>query len=154
MGMLAAAMTAPSPVPGASLDLLPDAPLPPEFSWAAAEPSVAAALARAAAAIDEAAADPGGGPAVPEPVRDLVRGRLRSWDGTGQGPSRSWADDAVGVLPATDRPAGRLALLAAFAPYQVTKNDVQAMRPAGDAALVAVASWASMAAARAIGSWL
>jgi AhpD family alkylhydroperoxidase len=52
MGMLASAMLAPAPVPGASLDLLPDAPLPAEFSWAAGQPSIAGALARAAATIE------------------------------------------------------------------------------------------------------
>jgi AhpD family alkylhydroperoxidase len=149
MGMLASAMTAPSPVPGASLELLPDAPLPEEFSWAAGQPHVASALARAAAAVDAAA-----GLTVPEPVRELVLGRLGDWRGSAPGPSRSWADDWVGALPAADRPLGRLALLAAFAPYQVTKADIEATGPVGDAALIALASWASMAAARRIGSWL
>jgi hypothetical protein len=147
--MLASAMVAPRPVPGASLDLLPDAPLPAEFSWAVGEPPIAAALARAAAAIDAA-----GSQVIPESVRELVLDRLRDVDGRAQGPSRAWADESAGVLPAADRPWGRLALLAAFAPYQMTKADVQAIRPAGDEALVAATSWASMAAARRIGSWL
>jgi AhpD family alkylhydroperoxidase len=149
MGMLASAMTAPSPVPGAALDLLPAAPLPAEFSWAAGQPHVATALARAAAAIDAI-----GGQVIPEPARALVLDRLAGWDGRAQGPSRSWADDGAGRLSPADRPFGRLALLAAFAPYQVTKDDVQALAPAGSEALVTVTSWASMAAARRIGSWL
>ncbi len=149
MGMLASAMLAPAPAPGASLDLLPDAPLPAEFSWAAGQPHVAGALARAAAAIEKAGQD-----VVPEPVRDMVLDRLRGWDGKAQGPSRTWADDAVGVLSAADRPIGRLALLATFAPYQVTKEDIAAVARPGDEALIALTSWASMAAARTIGSWL
>jgi AhpD family alkylhydroperoxidase len=149
MGMLASAMTTPSPVPGASLELLPDAPLPAEFSWAAGQPPVASALARAAAAVNTAA-----GLTVPEPVRELVLGRLRDWRGSTPGLSRSWADDAAGALSPADRPLGRLALLAAFAPHQVTKADIEGTGPAGDAALVALTSWASMAAARRIGSWL
>jgi hypothetical protein len=149
MGMLASAMVAPSPVPGASLDLLPDASLPAEYSWAAAESPVAAALARAAAAVDGA-----GSRTIPEPVRELVLERLRDWDGKPQGPSRSWADDSAAVLSPADRPMGRLALLSAFAPYQVTRSDIQATVPSGDEALVVLTSWASMAAARRIGSWL
>jgi AhpD family alkylhydroperoxidase len=149
MGMLASAMVAPSPVPGASLDLLPDAPLPAEFSWAGGEPPIAAALARAAAAIDAA-----GSRTIPEPVRELVLDRLRDWDGRVPGPSRAWADEAAGVLSPGDRPLGRLALLAAFAPHQITKSDIQATGPAEDEALVATTSWASMAAARSIGSGL
>jgi len=51
MGMLASGMTSASPVPGASLDTLPDAQLPEEFSWAASDSRIAAALAGAAAAV-------------------------------------------------------------------------------------------------------
>jgi AhpD family alkylhydroperoxidase len=148
MGMLASAMVAPSPIPGASLDLLPEAPLPAELGWAAQESHVAAALARAAAAIEAA-----GSGAIPESVRALVLDRLRDWDGTAPSLSRAWLREQEGALPAADRALGRLALLTAFAPYQVTNADVQATGAGGEA-LVAATSWASMAAARKIASWL
>jgi alkylhydroperoxidase/carboxymuconolactone decarboxylase family protein YurZ len=151
MGMLASAMTSASPVPGASLDALPDAQLPEEFSWAAGDPRIAGTLAGAAAAIEDAAQ------VIPMPVRELVTGRLRTWDGRPLGPSLAWVDEAVAVLDEPDRPAGRLAILAAFAPHQVGKADVNAFRSAaksGDDALVSLTSWASMAAARTAGSWL
>jgi AhpD family alkylhydroperoxidase len=148
MGMLAEAMTTPQPVPGASLDLLPDAQLPDEFSWAAGDSRIAAALAGAAAAVEEAASG-----VVTKPVRELVAARLAAWDGRPPGPSRSWVDEAVAGLDEADRAAGRLALLAVFAPHQVGKADVAALR-ATDEAIVTVTSWASMAAARTAGSWL
>ncbi len=90
MGMLASGMTTPRPVPGASLEFLPDAALPAEFSWAARDSRIAAALGGAAAAIEEAAAQ-----VVTPPVRELVAGRLRTWDGlpparAGPGPMRRW----------------------------------------------------------------
>jgi alkylhydroperoxidase family enzyme len=152
MSMLASAMTSASPVPGASLDPLPDAPLPEEFSWAAGDSRIGAALAGAAAAVEDAAAQ-----VVTMPVRELVVGRLRTWDGQPLGPSRAWADEAVAGLDEPDRPAGRLAILTALAPYQVGKADVNGFRSAagpGDAAVVSLTSWASMAAARTVGSWL
>jgi alkylhydroperoxidase family enzyme len=149
MGMLASAMVRSKPAPGASLDLLPDAPLPAEFSWAAGEPRVAAALARAAAAIAE-----GGARVVPQRVAEMVEDRLRSWDGQPFGLSRSWADAAVAALTGTDRAAGRLALLTALAPYQVAPSDIEDLAGSGDEALIALTSWASMAAARRVGSWL
>jgi alkylhydroperoxidase family enzyme len=152
MGMLASAMTSAKAAPGDSLELVPDAPLPAEFSWAAGDPRIAAALGGAAAAIEEAAAG-----VVTQPVRELVTGRLDAWDGRPQGPSKAWADEAVAKLDEADRPAGRLAILAALAPYQVTKADVSAFRSAakaGDDAVVSLTSWASMAAARTAGSWL
>lgn len=152
MGMLAETMTSPHPVPGASLELLPTAQLPDEFSWAAGDSRIAAALAGAAAAVEEAASE-----VVTQPVRELVTARLASWDGRPQGPSKSWADEAVAGLDQADRPAGRLAMLAVLAPYQVTKADVTAYRAtakSGDQAVVTLTSWASMAAARTAGSWL
>jgi hypothetical protein len=152
MGMLASAMTSASPVPGASVEALPDAQLPEEFSWASGDSRIAATLAGAAAAVEDAAAQ-----VVTMPVRELIAERLRTWDGLPLGPSRAWADEAVAVLDETDRPAGRLAILTAFAPYQVAKADVEAFRSAaksGDEAVVTLTSWASLAAARTVGSWL
>ena len=56
------------------------------------------------------------------------------------------------------KPLGRLAMLAAFASYQVDAQVLTDARtrpgPAGDEDLVAAAGWASFAAARRIGSWL
>jgi AhpD family alkylhydroperoxidase len=149
MGMLASAMLASAPVPGASLDLLPDAPLPAEFSWAADQPAIAGAFARATAAIEAASQD-----IVPEPVREIVLDRLRGWDGRAPEMNRGWADKSAAGLAAADRPVGRLALLAAFAPYQVTQDDVREVKTTWSEALVLITAWASMAAARTIASSL
>jgi hypothetical protein len=149
MGMLASAMLEPAPAPGASLDLLPDAPLPAEFSWAAGQPHLAGALARAAAAIERAGQD-----VVPEPVRAMVLDRLRDWDGRPPDMNRGWAGKLAAGLAAADRPVGRLALLAAFAPYQVTRDDIREVNSTWSEALIMVTSWASMAIARTIASWL
>jgi alkylhydroperoxidase family enzyme len=139
------------PAPGASLTLLPDAPLPGDLSWAAGSPRVASAFARAAAAIDAAGAAAAG-----EPVRELILGELTRWGGQPPGPSRAWADDAVARLAAADRPAARLGLLTALASYQVSRFDIadfQRWHP-GDQALVGLTSWSSLAAARRVGTWL
>jgi AhpD family alkylhydroperoxidase len=154
MRMTAAVMLAPAGgrlADGTALGLLPPASLPAEFSWASGEPRVGSALARAAAAIDAAGAS-----VVSQAVRELVQQELASWDGRPPGPGRSWADAAVASLPGADRAAGRLALLAAFAPYQVVPSDISEFRRGQpeDEALIRLTSWASMAAARRIGSWL
>jgi hypothetical protein len=93
---------------------------------------------------------------VPEPVRDLVLARLASWDGRPVGRSPGWADSAVSGLAAAQRPAGRLALLTALASFQVVPSDVDAFlaEQPGDQALVELTAWASLAAARRVGSWL
>ncbi len=155
MDMLASAMVSASPAPGAALGLLPESPLPAGFAWAAGEPTVAAALARAAGTVEDA-----GKRAVPPKVRELVLDTLGGWHGRPPGPGRAWADAMVAGLAEADRAAGRLALLTALAPCQVSRNDIADVRRSTDAtadmeeALIGLTAWASMAAARKVGSWL
>ncbi|MFF4986599.1 carboxymuconolactone decarboxylase family protein [Streptosporangium saharense] len=134
--------------PGGSLGLLPMAPLPGDLSWAAGTPEVAGAFARAAAAIEAA-----GRRSVPGPVRDLLAARLAGWDGAQPGLGGAWVEEAVADLAAEDRPAGRLALLTAFASYRVGGSVVDAFTEGRreDGALVELTAWASMAAARRMG---
>ncbi|MCB5165650.1 carboxymuconolactone decarboxylase family protein [Streptomyces bambusae] len=129
--------------PGTSLGLLPEAPLPDALAWAAGNPSVAGAVARAVAAVEAA------GAWIPDGVRECVQGRLAEWDGTAPGPSRAWLAEASEGVAAADRPAAAVALLTAFAPYQVTAADVAQLRArsAGDRELIELTSWASLSAA-------
>lgn len=139
--------------PGASLDLLPPAPLPDDLAWAQGDPIIADAFGRAAAAFDAVAQQ-----ALPAQVQQLVLTRLSAWRGEEPGISRGWVEIAIETLPDPQRPLGRLALLAAFASYQVDAQVLNDARtrpgPAGDEALIAATGWASFAAARRIGSWL
>jgi hypothetical protein len=139
--------------PGASLELLAPAPLPDDLAWAQGHPVIADAFGRAAAAFDAV-----GRQALPAQVRQLVTTRLSAWRGEEPGISRSWVETATEALPESQRPLGRLALLAAFASYQVDAQILDDARtlpgPTTDAVLVAAAAWASFAAARRIGSWL
>ncbi len=57
--------------PGASLELLPAAPLPGDLSWASGDPVTEDAFARGCAAVDAA-----GARSVPASVRDLVLAEL------------------------------------------------------------------------------
>jgi AhpD family alkylhydroperoxidase len=138
-------------VPGASLDLLPAAPLPPDLSWSTANEYLAEAFARATNVIETNAAR-----TVSGDVRALVSGFLADWSGEEVGTSAAWADDAVTGLPAADRAVGKLALLTALTPThvdQVVVDDFHRAHP-GDAALVEAAAWASLAAARRVASWI
>jgi AhpD family alkylhydroperoxidase len=136
--------------PGDGLALLPDAALPAEVTWAA-NATIAGAFARASRAVSAA-----GEAALPAPARELVAARLAGWHGEPVGISRAWAEEAVSALEPAQRPAGRLALLTAFASYQVDEPVVVAARQAGagDAELVALTSWAALAAATRVGAWL
>ncbi|MBM7774517.1 AhpD family alkylhydroperoxidase [Actinokineospora baliensis] len=135
----------------APADLLPAADLPSDLAWARGNTAVATAFARAAAAIDAA-----GQRSVPASARELVCARLSDWRGEPPGLSRAWAHDAVASLPEEDRAAGRLALLTALASYQVADADIEQLRATGadDRALVELAAWASLSAARRAGQRL
>lgn len=137
--------------PGASLAALPEAALPPDLAWAAPAPAIAGAFARFAATVERA-----GEAALAADVRALVRDRVQSWRGADPGPSRQWVEDAVGALEPRTQPAGRLALLAALAPYQLDETVIRAFRAdrSGDSDLVAALAWSSFTAARRIGAWL
>ena len=139
------------PVPGASLELLPAAEPASDLGWAASSPLVAEAFARAVAAVER-----GGRRSVPVEVRELVLARLDSWDGRPPGLSRSWLEDAVLLLAPGHRSAGRLALLVAFASYQVDDGVLAAYRAGrpDEADLVETAAWSALAAARQAGTRL
>jgi AhpD family alkylhydroperoxidase len=140
-----------APEPGAALCLLPEAPAPGDLGWAAGRPVIADAFARAFAAIEEA-----GARATDGRVRAVVTNELADWSGQPAGLGRSWVDDALSGLPGADRPAGRLALLTALAPHQVGERDIEEFRRDQRTSedLIGLTAWASLAAARRVGSWL
>jgi hypothetical protein len=126
-----------------SLKLLPEAPLPAEFAWAATNPMVAGSFARMAAAEDEIEQT-----IIPKGVREVVQARVKEWTREPMPLGRAWLE--------TGDATARLALLAAFAPGEVRAADMDAARAAGldDAALVGVVSWSAFTAARRIAaSW-
>jgi hypothetical protein len=144
-------MVARTPLPGVSLGLLPEAPLPPDLGWSTSNSFVAGALARAAAVAEEA-----GRAALPNDVRELVAHRIAVWRGEVPGLSRAWVMRDVESLDEADQPLAAFALLTALAPYQVDPSIVEAFRarrPA-DQDLVGAAGWAAFIAARRVGSWL
>lgn len=140
-----------SALPGKSLEFLPAVELPQDLGWAASNPAIAGAFARAAAVIE-----PAGQRVPPEEVRALVQERARAWDGSDPGLSRRWVEDAMHELPEASKPAARLALLTALASYRVdetTISDFRLLHP-GDDALIAATAWSSFTAARKVEAWL
>jgi alkylhydroperoxidase family enzyme len=134
---------------GDSLSLLPAAPAAPDLGWTSGNATIAGAFARAVATVDATAS-------VPDAVRGLVAGRLAGWDGGPPPLSRAWVADAVRPLAPAEQAAGRLALLVAFAAYQVDPAVIDGFRrhQPSDAALVELCSWAALSAARAAGGLL
>jgi AhpD family alkylhydroperoxidase len=135
--------------PGRDGNLLPPAGPIADLEWAVGRPAVADAMNRGVAAIERAAS-----PVVPAPVRDLVRAGLADPTLTAPGLAiEGWLAGQLAVLEPAHRPAGRLALLTAWAAYRVTDADVEHFRAAGhdDADVITLTAWASLSAAREIG---
>ncbi len=130
---------------------LPELALPDDLNWAASSRAVAGAFAAFAAAADAA-----GQAALPAEVRTCVLECLRKWNGADPGMDRAWLEAAVRTLSHEHRPAARLALLAAFAPYRLDAEVILEFRgrQACDGDLLGCLAWASFSAARTIGTWL
>ncbi len=139
-------------VPGASLELLPEAPLPDDLSWAKPSPPVAGAFARFAQAVETTGAQ-----ALSAEVRAVVNHALQNWDGTEPDDINNFCREATaGLRGESEKCAGKLALLTAFAPYRVDETVVHPFSASspGDEKLISALAWSSFAAARKIGSWL
>jgi AhpD family alkylhydroperoxidase len=136
---------------GSSLALLPESELPADMGWAAPTPTVAGAFARWAAVVEIT-----GQEALPANVRALVRAHVASWNGEAPSLSRGWVEKAVPGLADAEKPAARLALLTALAPYQIDENTIAVFRAQqpGDDKLIAATAWSSFTAARRVGTWL
>ena len=138
-------------VPGASLHLLPEAPLPDDLSWAQPSKPIAGAFARFAQSIERS-----GALALSPEVRNMVGNAVEKWNGNDPGMDNGWCEEAISQLGVTDKSAGRLVLLTALAPYRVDESTVHAFSASfpGDARLLSALAWSSFTAARRVGSWL
>ncbi|WP_020542952.1 carboxymuconolactone decarboxylase family protein [Nonomuraea coxensis] len=113
---------------GASLPLIADLGGRPAPGWAGGTPAGVAYAALRTVAGD-------GGDLLSAAARAAVAGAVAAWDGEHPPMGNAWLDGPLAGLPPADRPAARLALLAALAPYRVTDADVAAWRdPGTDAA--------------------
>ena len=136
---------------GASLNLLPEAELPDDLSWAKPSDSIAAAFARFAKAVENA-----GNHSLSKNVRTAVGNAIQNWNGSDPDTNEKWYENEIKRMDGAEKTAGRLAFLTAFNPYRVDQNTVRAFSEhfPGDDILISALAWSSFTAARKIGSWL
>ena len=136
---------------GASLELLPEAPLPDDMSWAKSSLAIAGAFARFAEAVETA-----GARSLSEEVRIAVGKSARNWNGSYPAMNDGWYKDEIAHFQEADKAAGKLAFLTAFAPYMVDEESVCEFSKhfPGDETLISTLAWSSFTATRKIGSWL
>ena len=137
--------------PGESLKFLSETNLPADLEWAKPVPTVAGAFARFSAVVDYVGAH-----AVSAEVRARVQEHVQAWKGEDLGLSRSWVEQELRGLDEASEVAGRLMLLTAFAPYQISDEVVLAFRTyfPDDEKLLGALAWTSFTTARKIGTWL
>jgi hypothetical protein len=117
-------------LPGASLDLLPPAPLPDDLAYARGDPISPTCSAAPAVAFGAV-----GRQALPDPVRDLVTARLTALRGEGPGLSRAWADSAIEPLRQHSGHRGGSRCWPRSPPIRSTRKSLPRRarpRPAGD----------------------
>jgi AhpD family alkylhydroperoxidase len=137
--------------PGASLPLLSDRPSTAAPVWAGPGDTP---IGRAMAALRAATAP--GATLLTDAGQAAVRATVAGWDGSHPPLSSGWLERPLAGLPKTDRPAARLALLAAIAPYRITDAHVAELRrvhPA-DADLVRLLAWGAAIAVDRIETWV
>ena len=90
------------------------------------------------------------------PNVEMVRSILAEWDGSDPPLTNDWLRGAESGLDHDARPALRLSLLAALAPYRIDEDTVAGFRQSGssDRDVVAAVAYGAFGAARRIGSWL
>ncbi|MEV8513834.1 carboxymuconolactone decarboxylase [Dactylosporangium sp. NPDC051484] len=134
---------------GTSLRFLPAGdPLPESAAWARDHANIAAAVSRSYAAFEDA-----GRRTVPPAVQRLVLERLEAWRGEDAGPSRAWCEELIADLAPAQQASARLALLTAFASFQMDAKVIDEFRRyhPGDVKLLETAAWASFVMAREVG---
>jgi hypothetical protein len=148
-GMAFAKLFVQSLVPGRSLSFLPGSQLAPDIEWARGNSQMAGAFARFDRVLGVRA-----DAMLSSETRKIVEDRLSDWRGEPPSMDKRWICEAVAPLPKKDQPVAGLALLAAFAPYQVTSREIEDARTRGadDTILVVTVAWAAFAAARHLGS--
>jgi AhpD family alkylhydroperoxidase len=130
--------------PGRALPLLPPAELPSDMQWASANPRVADAVARYAAAVEREGAS-----AISPTARAAIVEALDRWEGETMPLDGRWIDEDLGSLTGEDRAIARLAVVVGKASYRTTEDMVTEVLEYGDEArFVRILAWSTFAAAR------
>lgn len=138
-------------IAGEGLQFISPSDLPQDMQWASEDKNIAMAFASFSKLIDEL-----GEKSISEPVRQLIENFINNWNGEDMEICQAWLNELITELNETDKPIAKLALLTAFAPYQVNDNIINnfRFRHPGDEALLNVTAWASFIISRRIASWL
>jgi len=136
---------------GESLQFITSTDLPEDMQWAKEDKNISQAFASFSALLDRL-----NNQLISEDVRLLIESTINHWDGQDKGLSQAWLNQLISGLNSADKTVAKLALLTAFAPYQVNENIINEFRThnPSDEELLIVTTWASFTISRKIGSWL
>jgi AhpD family alkylhydroperoxidase len=130
--------------PGRALRFIRPAPLPAQFAWAAAVPTIASTLGSVYHHIERV-----GQAVISEALQQWVRDYLATYGDTQVAISRRWVYKATEHLPNNEKLLAQGLLLMALAGHQLDDEFMRALRQhlGSDQALIAVGAWASYAGA-------
>ena len=137
--------------PGTSLILLPNKKLPKDLFWAKDSPNISGAYARFADVIEDLEKT-----VVPKQTQETINQYINEWNPKTPGFGSKWLKEATINMDTQSKTATTIALLAVFAPYQITKETINNFRrffPQQNQ-LLGIIAWASFTKARRIGKWL
>ncbi len=131
--------------PGKSLSLLPAAELPEDMDWAKANPRIADAVSRWAAAVELESTK-----VINHRVRETVYESLSRWDGLPMPMDSSWIQEETRDLSGEDEIIARFAIIIAKASYRVTPELVYEVMGKNwdEERFIRILAWASFSGAR------
>ena len=136
---------------GDGLQFIQDHPIHKSIEWSKAIPAFSKVLAAEEILLKDIEED-----TIPEKLRDLFKNEVTQWEGEEMPLGRGWLNEILINLDENELRVGRLLFLAAFAPYTITKNDINAFRKVKptDKELIETCFWAIQTVTNKIGEWL
>jgi AhpD family alkylhydroperoxidase len=134
-------------LPGDSLDLLPEAKLPEDLSWAKGSPNVSGAYARFAEAFSDLE-----GTVIPKRTQHIVNKYIDNWSGEIHKFGTEHLEEIASHLKPELKIATKIALLTVFSPYKITQENIKEFQNFfTQQELLGITAWASFTRARKIG---
>ena len=144
-------MVSKNAIAGDGLQFIENHPISKSLEWSKAIPSFSKVLAAEELVLREIEEE-----MIPEKLKFLFKEHVKKWNGEEMPLGRAWLNKILINLNDGHLYIGRVLFLAAFAPYTITKNDINAFRKIKptDKELIETCFWAIQTITNRIGEWL
>ena len=138
-------------VAGEGLQFIKDYKIPLKLDWSKENLPYSKALTAEKMVLNQIEND-----LIPKEVSMLFKEKINNWQGEEMPMGRSWLHEIINKINLDEKPVANIVFLAAFAPYSITKSDIEAFRDIynSDTELVEVCFWAIQNLTNRIGEWM